>query len=300
VRSQPLLILAELHRGPEGGGHRFVIEFRTGKRGDAASPIDALAHAGRLVQAQVPHLGDERRDLSGESLPNPGCSPTDDLDFPLEGRMLDPVVQASPLQSIVDIACAVRGDDDDRRLVGVEGAELGNGHRIIGKDLQEQRLELVVRPVDLIDEENGRRPLPGRDRSEHRAAHQESLAVQLVLGSDDIAARLRRPEMQQLAGVVPLVHGLGDVEALVALQADEFASRPSGESTSQFGLSDSGLALEQERSVQAQCEEDGGRQIVTYEVALAVEAGDDVVDRADQEPASSSARRTRTRARWRR
>ena len=39
---------------------------------------------------------------------------------------------------------------------GPEGPELGNGHRVLGEELEEERLELVVGPVHLVDQQDRR------------------------------------------------------------------------------------------------------------------------------------------------
>src|SRR5579863_4940457 len=44
--------------------------------------------------------------------------------FALGGRIVDPVVKAAALQRVVDLAGAVRGDDDDRRVLGMNRPDL--------------------------------------------------------------------------------------------------------------------------------------------------------------------------------
>ena len=39
----------------------------------------------------------------------------------------------------------------------MERAELGHGDRVVGEDLEQERLELVVGAVDLVDEQHRRR-----------------------------------------------------------------------------------------------------------------------------------------------
>ena len=79
------------------------------------------------------------------------------------------------------VAGAVRGDDHDRRLVGPERAQLGHRDRVLGQDLEQERLELVVGPVDLVDQQHRRRPVGVGDGPQQRPAHEEPLAVELVL-----------------------------------------------------------------------------------------------------------------------
>ena len=148
--------------------------------------------------------------------------------------MVDPVVEAAALQRVVHVAGAVRRDHDERRHVGAERAELGHRDRVVGQHLEQERLELVVGAVDLVDQEDRRRPLAVVDRLQQRPAHEEALGVELVFErvgrrvGADLAGGLGRAQVQQLAGVVPLVHGLRGVEALVALQAQQVAARSSG------------------------------------------------------------------------
>jgi len=91
------------------------------------------------------------------------------------------VVQAAPLERVVHIAGAVARQHDDRRPLGPEGAELGHGDLPVGQHLEEVRLELVVRAVDLVDEEDWRWALSRLDRPQQRALDQEALLVQLGL-----------------------------------------------------------------------------------------------------------------------
>ena len=88
--------------------------------------------------------------------------------------------------------------------------------------------------------------------------------------------------MQQLARVVPLVHRLRDVDALVALQPDELAAGPGREHVRHLGLADPGLALEQQRPVQSQREEHGRGQALVGEIVVRGEASANVVDGVDR------------------
>jgi hypothetical protein len=98
--------------------------------------------------------------------------------------------------------------------------------------------------------------------------------------------------VQELLGVVPLVDGLADVEALVALEAQELAARPRREDLRDLGLADPRLALQEQRPVQGEREEDDGRELVVGEIPMGRERRRDLLD--GQAPASSSARRTST------
>ena len=91
-----------------------------------------------------------------------------------------------------------------------------------------------------------------------------------------LAAGLGGAQVQELAGVVPVVDGLAGVDALVALQADQLAAGPPAEHLGDLGLADAGLALEQQRSLQRQRQEDAGGQPVVGQVAVRAERLGDV------------------------
>ena len=70
------------------------------------------------------------------------------------------MVDAAALQGVVQVAGPVGRQDDDRALVRPDGADLGNRHAPFREELEEKGFELVVGPVDLIDEKH-RRAGPG-------------------------------------------------------------------------------------------------------------------------------------------
>ena len=186
-----------------------------------------------------------------------------DLVFLLRGRVVDPVVEAAPLERVVDLAGPVRGQDDPRRRLGPDRADLRDRDLEVGQDLEQIRLELLVGPVDLVDEQDGRDPVGRLERLEERPADQEVLAEDVVRRRVlRLAARLEQPDLEHLARVVPLVDGRVDVEPLVALEPDQAGAERCGQDLRQLGLADPGLALEQQRATELQGEEDGRRRAI--------------------------------------
>ena len=61
----------------------------------------------------------------------------------------------------MDLAGAVRGDDDDRRMLGLDGAEFRHRHLEVGQHLQQEGLEGLVGAVEFVDQQD-RRAAPGR------------------------------------------------------------------------------------------------------------------------------------------
>ena len=73
--------------------------------------------------------------------------------------IIHPVIETAPLQGVVDFARAVGGNDDNRRLFGLDRAKLGNRDLKIGKHFQKKRLERLIRAVKLVDQKHRRRAL---------------------------------------------------------------------------------------------------------------------------------------------
>jgi hypothetical protein len=106
---------------------------------------------------------------------------------------------------------------------GLDRADLGDGDLEVGEHLEQEGLERLVGAVELVDQQHRRAPGVGLERLQQRPLDQEAAV-------EDVAApgargRGRRPPRRcgsrSSARVVPLVDGGGDVEALVALQADQ-------------------------------------------------------------------------------
>jgi hypothetical protein len=86
------------------------------------------------------------------------------------------MIEAAPLQRVVDLAGAVGGDDDDGRLSRADRAKLGNGDLEIGQDLEQEGLEGLVGAVEFVDQQNRRAAVAGLERLQQRAADEEARA----------------------------------------------------------------------------------------------------------------------------
>jgi hypothetical protein len=137
----------------------------------------------------------------------------------------------------------------------------------------------------------------GFERLQQRAAEQELAAEQLAR----LGTGLRRPDREQLAPVVPVVDGVVEVDALVALQPDQLGAGGGRERPCDLGLADPRLALEQQRLLERRGEEDGGGEAPVREIALPRQGLRDgcCAVQAQTLTASSTALRVSTRARWR-
>src|SRR5215212_6738511 len=153
-------------------------------------------------------------------------------------------------------------------------------------------------------------------RLQERAADQELAVIEVALDAFSIFAAegLGGADVEELAGVVPLVDGLVDVYALVTLEADERCLEDAGEDFGDLGLADPCLAFQKQWPSEFQGEEDrGGQPFVRQVIVLAQPHPQfpEMRNAGGQGPpasagrcvqrsrASSTARLLRTRARWR-
>src|SRR3989441_946233 len=282
--AQILLVLEEHAERPV---EDVAVELARLERDERERPIQGLGHAGPFEQVVAAQRLDDRDDGAREPVRHLGEAPRDDRELALRRRVLDPVVEAAALQRVVHFARAVRGDDDRRRHLRLERAELGDRDLEIGKELEEIGLELLVRAVDLVDEEHGRLPFR-RDNLEERPLDEELLAVDAAAGGRGLAGGLQKPDLEDLARVIPLVHGRRQVEALVALEPDESPPQGGGEHLRDLGLADAGLALEEEWLPEAERQEQRRSESTVGDVALARERLGDLVDRGERAHAEAS------------
>ena len=117
--------------------------------------------------------------------------------------------------------CAVRRQHDDRRVLGALGAELGDRHRRLGEQFEEECFQLIVGAIDLVLDQQHRRPWAGVPQRAQQGSFDEELGREQVDVGERFAVGLGETDPEQLTGVVPLVQRLGRVDALVALQTHE-------------------------------------------------------------------------------
>src|SRR5215210_1556056 len=129
------------------------------------------------------------------------------------------MIETAPLERVVDLARAVRSEDDDRDVLGADGADLGDGHLEVGEELQEEGFQLLIGAVDLVDEEDGSALVSGVDRLQERSLEEELLGEEIV--ADRLPAlatgRFDGAQIEHLAWVIPLVDRGRRVESFIAL-----------------------------------------------------------------------------------
>ena len=104
-----------------------------------------------------------------------------------------------------------------------------------------------------------------------------------------LAGGLGEPDRHHLRGIVPLVDRGGDVETLVALQADQLAAERGGEHLGDLGLADARLAFEQQRPAEPQAQEHDRRQRALGDIMGARQHRQRLVDRSRERDARTAA-----------
>src|SRR5215203_894145 len=243
----PLLVLTVLEDGAQGCLDELLVELPRAEGDERLGPVEGLGHARWFVEVHSAHLLRRGCNLAGQPLLGVGDPEVYDLDLPLEAGVFDVVVEAAALERIVDLPGSVGGQDGYGRALGHDGAELGDRDGEVREDLEKECLELVVGAVHLVYEQHGRHRPTMLQRLQQRTAHQELAVVEIALDAFPVFAPkgFGGADVEELAGVVPLVDGLVDVYALVALQADERRLEDAGENFGDLRLTDPRLAFEE-------------------------------------------------------
>ena len=121
-----------------------------------ARPVDRLGDRGRLLQVELADHLDDLDQPPGERLVELRRVQADDLHLALELGVVEPEVEAAPLQRLGQLARVVRGEDDDRHRRRRDLAQLGDRDLEVGEQLEQHRLELLVGLVDLVDQQDDR------------------------------------------------------------------------------------------------------------------------------------------------
>ena len=104
-----------------------------------------------------------------------------------------------------------------------------------------------------------------------RAPVEEDSVFELPGPDLHVAGRFTQPDFEQLAGVVPLVDRMPDVEALVALEPHEPRSEGRGQRGGDARLANTGFPFEQDRTRQLQGQVQRRGQTAVGDVRLSIE-----------------------------
>src|SRR6185503_11970215 len=135
-------------------GHEILIEVVDVQEQEGPRPVERLADARVLLQIELPDALDQRHDLARQLLADAGDLELHDGELVRAIREVDVEVEAAPLERIGQLARVVAREHHGGDMTRTEGSDLGHAHLEVGEDLQEEGLELGVRLVDLVDEQD--------------------------------------------------------------------------------------------------------------------------------------------------
>jgi hypothetical protein len=159
----------------------------------------------------------------------------------------------------------------------------GIGDLEVGQHFQQEGLEGFVGAVEFVDQQHRWHRLRRVDGLQERAADQETFAEEVVRQLfAALAFAFGEADLQHLARVVPLVGGAGEVQALVALQADQRPAQHGGQRLRDLGLAGAGLAFQEQRALQLQRQEHRGGERALGHVVQREQVRRGVVDARGQ------------------
>src|SRR5271165_6695460 len=171
VVADHLEVISVLDHGAERVLRVGGVQVRLPEEVEGPGPVDGFRHPRRLGQVELAEPVDGGDDLAGQRRRDAGFPDQDDLDLAFGGRVADPVVEAAPLQRVVQFPGPVGGEHHERRALRLDRADLGDADLEVRQHLKQEGLELVVGPVDLVDQQYGL--IAGPDRLQQRPFQQE-------------------------------------------------------------------------------------------------------------------------------
>src|SRR4029077_15656847 len=106
-------------------------------------PVDRLRYAWHLVEIRGSQLLRHRGHALGELRRRFRNTLAHDCQFLLERRIVDPLIQASPLQRVVHLARGGRRENDQRWVGGPDRSDLRNRDLEFRQELEKKSLELL-------------------------------------------------------------------------------------------------------------------------------------------------------------
>src|SRR5262245_58567250 len=160
-------------------GGRGRVDLLHPQQQERARPVQRLGHRRRLLQLELADGAHDAGHLVGQALGDPRDLGQHDLPHAVEVGVVDVQAQAAPLERLGQRAGVDGGEDDERRLAGDDGAQLGDRHLVVRQDLEQERLGLDLVPVHLVDEQDHR--VLGPDGLQQRAREEELVGEDVVL-----------------------------------------------------------------------------------------------------------------------
>ena len=168
-----------LHHHRDGVGEDGRGDFLDAEHRQRPGPVHGLRDAGRLAQVEPAQPADDLDEVLGGRVGQAGLLAPQDLELALGARIVEKQVQAAALERGGQVAGVVRGEDDARRVAGHERADLRHRYLILGEHLEQDRLQGLVRAVDLVDQQH--HGIGRADGFEQRARGEEAFGEEGAL-----------------------------------------------------------------------------------------------------------------------
>src|SRR5581483_10254557 len=117
------------------------------------------------VQQAHDFLGELRADLRDLEL--------DDIHLALGVGKIDVQMQTAALQRVGHLAAVVAGEHHQRNVLRLQRADLGHGNLKVAENFQQERFELGVGLVDLVDQQHA--AIFRQERAQQRARQQKAI-----------------------------------------------------------------------------------------------------------------------------
>src|SRR5699024_1411202 len=138
---------------PERVVHQRRVERGLIQLYECIDPVDGFGHTRHLEQVGRAQALDKRHHLLLQASAGVGRLDLHDGAFAFGVGVINPVVQATTLDGVVDFTRAIGGDDDNRALLGANRANLGHGYLKIRQQFQQVGLERLVGPIELVNQQ---------------------------------------------------------------------------------------------------------------------------------------------------
>jgi hypothetical protein len=120
------------HRALEHG----LVHVLGAEQEQGARPVDRLRYRRRLLQVERTHHVDDLDQLAGDGLVELGRVQVHDLELALHRRVVEPQVEAAPLQGLRELTRVVRGEEHERVRARLDDPELRDRDLEVGQHLE--------------------------------------------------------------------------------------------------------------------------------------------------------------------
>src|SRR5215469_13700758 len=253
---------------------RLAVQLMFAQRHRGEGAIQRFGHPWRFREIQLPRGLNEAHNLPAKGFFNARQPGAHNPQFFLKVGIVDPVVEATPFQSVAQLPGAVGSENNVWNVLCLERSHLRDADLKIRQQFEEKCLESLVGAIDLINQQH-RRSLLCENRLEQGALEKELFAKNvLFLLFDGLLCFFLDFYGQQLLLIVPFVNRRAHIQTLVTLQPDKARPQHCGEYLSHLRLAQARVTFNQKRLVELHRQVNGGSQRAVGDISELLEALD--------------------------